>query len=351
LRRIGLVLLAVIVVGGCREGAHEAKGRTDAVLYTIGLSTDPYGESSPQGFGIVTGVESGERRKVEIRRPGLGSFGGAEWLDRGRVLVPRPAPPLRSPLIYRYDAGLERQGDAPIPAGAGYDWSPGSELFAYEPVMPCKPKQRSTYACYRATGELFVAGLDGRRRRITRGHLMGWTADGRIAFFRSYRRATPYAYEPDTGRTGPIMPGWKGDLPVWSADRSYTAAVTGGGVLVSRNDGRIVRRIPSKLVISMIAWSPVADRLAFTTSGFPDPHQLFVLDAPRAKPRLLYATGDMHFDWITWSPDGKWLLLDEEHHDRWLLLRADRSGVRRVLPRLGGRPLWCCPVNVFRETG
>ena len=41
----------------------------------------------------------------------------------------------------------------------------------------------------------------------------------------------------------------------------------------------------------------------------------------------------------------------DENRDRWLLFHADRSGKRQALPRLGGRPLWCCPVNLFRAGG
>lgn len=346
------MLLAVVAAGGCSHGSQETTARTDAVLYTIGLSTDPYGESSPQGFGVATGLREGEVEKVEIREPGLGSFGGAEWLDGARVLVPRPAPPLRRASIFEYDGKLERTATAPIPGGAAQAWSTALKLFVYEPAVPCRRAQRSLFACYRASGELFVvAPDDSEPRRVGRGHLMGWTADGRIAFFRSYQRATPLAVDPDGGAAGPILPGWKLELPIWSFDRRFVAAIGGGGVVVARADGTTVQRIPSRLVISMIAWSPVADRLAFTTSGFPDPHQLFLVDRPGARPRLLYATGAEHFDWITWSPNGSRLLLDEENHGRWLLLRADRSGKRRSLPRLGGRPLWCCPLNAFSAGG
>jgi hypothetical protein len=345
-------LLALLVLAGCSHESGSEPRRTDTVLYTIGLSTDPYGHSDEQGFGVVTGLSSGKLKKVEVRGRGLGEFGGAEWLDAHRVLVHGPAPPLRRPLIYRYDGRLERDGTAPIPGGAAYAWSQSEKLFAYEPAVPCSPAQRSRYACYRASGELFVTRADGAKlRRITRGHLMGWTADGRVAFFRSYQRATPFAFGLTRNRAGPILPHWKIELPIWSFDRKFVAAIGSRGVVVARADGRIVQAIPSRLVISMIAWSPTADRLAFTTSGFPDPHQLFVVDRPAVEPRLLYATGAVHFDWITWSPDGQWLLLDEEHKDRWLLLRADRSGRRRPLPRLGGRPLWCCPENAFSAGG
>jgi hypothetical protein len=345
-------LLALLVVAGCSDESSSKARRTDAVLYTIGLSTDPYGHSHPDGFGVVTGVPSRKLDKNEVRMHGLGGFGGAEWLDAERVLVHGPAPPLRRPLIYRYDEHLEREGTASIPGGAAYAWSQREKLFAYEPAVPCDPGQRALYACYRASGELYVTRADGtKRRRITRGHLMGWTADGRVAFFRSYQRATPFAFGLTRNRAGPILPHWKIELPIWSFDRKFVAAIGSRGVVVARANGRNVQTISSRLVISMIAWSPTTDRLAFTTSGFPDPHQLFVVDRPAAEARLLYATGAVHFDWVTWSPDGRWLLLDEEHKHRWLLLRADRSGRRRTLPRLGGRPLWCCPENAFSAGG
>jgi Tol biopolymer transport system component len=96
----------------------------------------------------------------------------------------------------------------------------------------------------------------------------------------------------------------------------------------------------------MFAWSPVGHRLAYTTSGFPSPHQLFVLDTPAARPRPLFVTV-RHFDWVTWSPDARRLLVDDEHKNRWLLLSTTGRRSARVLPRFGGRPLWCCPLNAF----
>lgn len=345
-------MLAFLVTVGCTHASSTPVEPDDAVLYTIGASTDPYGDSAPAGFGVVTGLERGEPRKVEVREPRLGGFNGAEWLDGGLIVVPRPWPPLRPPLLFRYDGKLERHGTAPIPGGAAYAWSPHLGLFAFEPPVPCKRKQRSLFNCYRASGELFVTRDDGTDRRIVaKGHLLGWTADGRIAFFESYQRATPEALEPGTGATGPVLAGWKAPLPIWSPDRRLVAAVSGPGIVIAHAGGRLIQTIRSRLVISMIAWAPVGRRLAFTTSGFPDPHQLFVVDSPGAKPRLLYTAGFDHFDWFAWSPDGERILLDDDNRSRWLLFRTDRSGERRVLPRLGGRPLWCCPVNSYAAGG
>lgn len=95
------------------------------------------------------------------------------------------------------------------------------------------------------------------------------------------------------------------------------------------------------------------------TSGFPNPHELFVIDAATAKPRKLLGTSNRHFDWVTWSPDGRFLLLDDATFGfdpnlpnrrptgLWRLLDVDGGGTFRTIPRLGGRPLWCCPVNSY----
>jgi hypothetical protein len=106
----------------------------------------------------------------------------------------------------------------------------------------------------------------------------------------------------------------------------------------------------------MFAWSPRGHQLAYTTSGFPAPHELYVLTDPRAAPwRVLSQVP--HFDWVTWSPDNRWLLIDNEHEHSWELLRlpghpqarivAGAAVPTRRLRRLGGAPLWCCPQDHY----
>jgi hypothetical protein len=347
--RTGL-LAALLVVAGCSDAPEAEKPVSDAVVYTIGLSTDPYGNSAPRGFGVAEGLVEGNLTKVELGDASLGAFGGATWIDGGRIVVPREGRPFKPPLLFQYRRGrLHRVGETEIRPGSSLAWSVDRRRLAFEPPMPCRPKQRDLYDCYRGSGQLFVARSDGSEaRKVGRGHLMGWTPDGRLAFFRSYHRATPEALDPGTGATGPVLTGWRGGLPVWSGDRRFVAG-TYNVLRILRADGRRVRTIASPVGISIFTWAPVGHRLAWTTSGLPDPHELFVLDNPQGRPRLLYKTGADHFDWVTWSPDGKWLLLDEEHHDRWLLIRADGPRERRVLPRLGGRPIWCCPVSPWTQ--
>ena len=106
----------------------------------------------------------------------------------------------------------------------------------------------------------------------------------------------------------------------------------------------------SPVVISMLAWSPAGRQLAYTTSGFPSPHQVLLLRTPDAAPRAILAQV-AHFDWITWSPDARWLLVDDPATNSWNLLRLPRQKsqpvtIRRT-PRLGGSPVWCCPENPY----
>jgi hypothetical protein len=362
---------ALLLVAGCSFGSDSAPEPAakrpfsqDAVLYTIGLSTDPYGSSSPGGFGVVMAPGAPSEVKVEVREPGLGSFGGAEWIAPGRILVPRGAPPIRRPLIYGLRSGvLERKGVSPLPrADLKQTWSPDGTSIASEPIARCKPSQRTLYDCYRQLGVVFVQRADGSgRRRVSDGHLDSWTPDGHLlvtapranAFealdIESGERSLPIGPEDVAARAGVA----KSSIgPVrWSGDGRYLAALAGvkgsGTLVVGGADGSVIRLISSPYIISMFAWSPVGHRLAYTTSGFPDPHELFVLHEPTGKPLRLFVTGARHFDWITWSPEGTRLLLDDEPAGNWRLLPVDRTAAGRKLPRLGGRPLWCCPVNAY----
>ncbi|MFN2471981.1 MAG: hypothetical protein ABR583_13540 [Gaiellaceae bacterium] len=345
-------------------------GKPDSVLYTVGLSTDPYGNSGPRGFGIVVNLGTAAERRLEIRNRELGSFGGAEWIGERRILVPRNAPPFRPPLIFRLNGGrLALAGSSPLPAlDTQQEWWSIGNMIASQRIEPCEPNQRPRWKCYRQADEIYLQRADGSRRRIVaRGHFNSWTPDGRLLLVVE-RRGGLYHYEaldPATGRrTSPLSPqrvalaaGLERAAlgpPRWSADRRYIAAFVAGkfskgifgAFVVARADGTPIRVVTSPYLISMFAWSPRGHRLAWTTSGFPTPHELFVLDRLRGKPRRLLAT-DRHFDWITWSPDGSRLLLDDKETEQWRLITSAEATRVAVRPRPGGRPLWCCPVNAY----
>jgi hypothetical protein len=373
MRRLAVVCAsAAIACMGCSsdtERGHE-RPTTSIVLYTKGASTDPYGSSRPDGFGVVVGPATRNARIVQVINPDLGWSNGAAWLGNDRIVVPRNGPPLAPPLLYRFRGGkLERLGSAPVPRlEISPEWSPDEKLIATEPVEPCKKGQRVVWKCYRGTARVLVRNADGSHpRQVASGHFDGWTPAGRLLIADRTYTASFEALDVDSGRrsiplSAPRVARFAGvevastGPPRWSGDRRYLAALVGarwpkkdktiGAIVVAAADGTPVRLLRSPYIISMFAWSPVGHRLAYTTSGFPDPHELFVLEEPVGKCVRLYATAD-HFDWITWSPDGRRLLLDEGVANRWTLFSVNGRRPRRPLRRLGGRPLWCCPVNSY----
>jgi hypothetical protein len=331
------------------------------ILYGIGVSTDPYADDAvAAGVGVATATASGQLTRAEVHGTGWG--GNAWWLRPGRVLVERPARAGRPSgwLVYRYAQGrLALAGRFPLPSPVG-NWarSPDGSLVAFQPV------KRARNLGLVSTDQIIMERADGSaRRQVAAGTLAGWTPAGRLLYWPGPAPAnagTLLALDLASGTRTPLLSGARVAAlagrrsasllpPIFSADRRYVAArasIVGGNgeaILLARADGTPIRLLTSPYHISMFAWSPAGHRLAWTTSGFPVPHQLLVLDRPTARPRLVFAQ-DLHFDWVTWSPDGRWLLVDNEALGAWTVLGA-ATAERLELPRLGGRPLWCCPQN------
>jgi hypothetical protein len=374
-RIIAVVAASAVGVGVAAylatRGSSSEPFESGVILYSIGLTTDPYGHSNPGGFGIVEGVRTAAADRVEVRAPGLGSFGGADWIDEQRIAVVPRAPPFRTPLIYRWaDGRLAHAGRSPAPPrDTSQEWSPDATLVASEPIARCDRAQ-ALERCYRQSGRVYLQRPDGTDRRlVARGaHLRGWTPDGRLLLVGDRAPWRYRAFEPQTGRsTIPLSARAAGrrigvggltlGVPKWSADGRYMAAFlaarwpkstgTFGALAVAFADGRVIRAVTSRHSISMFAWAPVGHRLAYTTSGSPDPHELWVVHGPTMSPRRIFTTAARHFDWITWSPDGRRLLVDDPLARRWLLVDPDELDRPRAVPRPGGRPLWCCPVNAY----
>jgi hypothetical protein len=373
---IAAALVAVLGVVELRSGEGvqpSAQGgpapRLDAVLYGIGVSSDPYGSSRPRGIGVAREVARGAPTTTELRRRRLRADG---WLAPGHVLaVTYTARHFPRYELLRVGGDLRR---APLPRRAlNPRWSPDQRWIAYQLALRCRaPNPRAS--CYRPSRRTFVsdAARPSPPAIALDGQAVGWTPAGRLVIprggdlqtvgLRDRRRTTLLSKAEVARATGAGRGGWL-SAPIWSPDGRYLAVQAHlvysrarervGTIVVATAAGRIVRSFHSPYVVSMVAWSPRGHRLAWTTSGFPAPHELVVadLDKDGAQRRLLVT--NRHFDWITWSPDGRRLLLDDEHHGdgSWRLLDADRANRGRTLARLGGQPLWCCPQNALVTAG
>jgi hypothetical protein len=392
-------LLAVLIFGSCvalaacfgsgesdrsSTSSSSASGQPpgvgppgDAVAYALEFSTDPHGGGTPQGIGVATGLAKGSVARVEIHDPGLGLY--LRWVGTDRLSAQDVSPHILGPAeLFSFRGGqLRRVKETPLRATDDvYAWSPNRKLIAIEPsrVHSCGNGQ----TCAAPSGSIFLENADGsHRRQVARGTLSGWSPTGQLVLSKgsftgttirghfeslalgSGQRRTIVATREVAAALG-LPTASLGDLR-WSADGRYLAALVTaawersqrssvrrlrGAIVLATANGRIIRFLTSRYQVSMFAWSPRGHRLAYTTSGFPSPHQLLVVDRPRARPRKLFATS-RHFDWVTWSPDDRWLLVDDQHANAWRLIRADGSATPRVLPRLGGMPLWCCPQDGY----
>jgi WD40 repeat protein len=130
----------------------------------------------------------------------------------------------------------------------------------------------------------------------------------------------------------------------WSSDGRRLALVTADKLVVFTGTKPAVRYLHG---VSSAAFAPGSHRLAVVQDG-----RLLVFDTDdlSATPRRVFAAAG-RLGGVTWSPDGRWLLLSWPSADQWLFIRS--TGVRRLLayshiseqfgggafPRVAG---WCC---------
>lgn len=384
------LLLAAVTLSACSGGSHALPHRStsfgtrlhshaaDGVAYVVGASTDPDGNSKPRGLGVATGIVDGRLRAVERRTP-RGPF-GLTWLGNGRLLASEAVALTGTPAeLFAFRKGeLARLPAPPLhPGDNTFAWSSDGKLIAVQPWIRvgCGAGARAGCSATRAGRTIYVERGDGSARRaVGRGLLRGWTPHGRLLIFSGlnteFASGAFMTLDPASGgrrtllssrRVGAFAhrPAQLADL-AYSGDGRYVAArvVLGAksfglwGVVIADANGRILRVITSRNWISMFAWSPRGHALVYTTSGFPAPHELYLLSSPSARQRRILSQGP-HFDWVTWSPDGRWLLIDNEQKQAWELLHLiGRRQTRllggasvpiRRLRRLGAMPLWCCP--------
>jgi hypothetical protein len=132
----------------------------------------------------------------------------------------------------------------------------------------------------------------------------------------------------------------------WSSDGRHLVALGARSVLVLDASGRVVRTLPLPGVARELALHPSGRHAAVLVRGRGGGR---VLDVPLdgARQRQLFQ-GDL--EGMSWSRNGRWLLLGWRGADEWLVLGpGDRiralHGVTRELGAAGGFPRvagWCC---------
>ncbi len=128
------------------------------------------------------------------------------------MLVPRSAPPIRRPFLYRFaDGALRLLGSSPVPAlEPGASWSRDGKLIASQPIEPCKKRQRMVWRCYRGSDRILVRHADGSHPRVVaRARFLNvdsWTPDDRVLVTSGH---TYVAVDVQTGRRSVPLAPWR----------------------------------------------------------------------------------------------------------------------------------------------
>jgi hypothetical protein len=216
------------------------------------------------------------------------------------------------------------------------------------------------YIAWKTSGgsDLHIRDLSGGGTRSIsgpRGYLAGWTPSADVII--SGRHGRYLTLDPRTGRSSRLFAekrsasslphGWHGasiGTMSWSTDGRFFSVVLSShrgrrsGVAVGTADGRIrdVVRL-GRGTLYVPTWSPSRDAFAYLVSGDTS-WRAGVFDVTTGL-RTTVAT-DLSSWWPpAWSPDGRWLLIDDQQHQRWVFAASDGSGTR-TYAELGSYPRW-----------
>jgi WD40 repeat protein len=132
--------------------------------------------------------------------------------------------------------------------------------------------------------------------------------------------------------TGKRLARWRGlEHPqqlVWSADGQYLLVLGGNTIsLRTASLARVESLITTKADVVTAAWAPSGDRYALIAFDPAEDRTTVEVDAVHGRSHSAF-TGTGHLSRVSWSPNGRWLVLGWPTADQWVF--ASTSG-RRVL--------------------
>jgi Tol biopolymer transport system component len=284
--------------------------------------------------------------------------------------APPPLPPPTGQLVVSVDDELALVGadgsgrrvvvDAPGPQFDA-DWSPDGSLLTY----------RDSSAGVNVNDEIYVSSADGTRARNLTASASNewspvWSPDGGQIAFASDQEGELriFVMNPDGSGVRRVTEIW-GEYPTWSPDGTQIAFAShvGGAslhgdpnydVFVVNVDGSGLRQLTESPAVDMYpTWSPDGAQIAFhstraTPEDFEPPaydrertadYDIFVIPAEGGRARNLSRDVERQQRFPDWSPDGRWIAVDEEGVVTFV--PADGSGrIARPDGLVGGFPAW-----------
>ena len=320
-----------VLGAGAREDARPALVRVPGGGHLLVTSAwSPAVGSAPTGAWVVS--PDGSRRR-------LGDYAGASWSPHGRFVIAWRDGELRA-----------------VEPGGRVRWSlsrPGKISAArWAPVDGFR-------IAYLSGGSLRVVAGDGtgdRRLAAAWSVPPAWRPDDDhvLAYVDGRRRVRVVAVDSgrELWRTRPL----RDDVSelAWSPGGTRLLVATAGPWLLFEGDGRLLARrpLPPGFAANDFAWSPDGRRIAVVRHN--QRRSEVVVVGPRGRTRPLF-TGSGRFGSVSFSPDGRRVLVPWPSADQWLFLSTAPDGgiaavanIRRQFaagPRPGPFPdavEWCC---------
>jgi hypothetical protein len=354
--RPGRLCVAIaFLVAGCNHGEPARESVPDRIAPQTSPNAEPSSDLTFPGGGLIL-FQSADGPAYERRGFGVVTSKGRVVLRSMQNVLPYWDPARNRRVITVSYNGRRAVRSYWLREGAfvsGGRWPTQSENFVsfsldgrYIADIPFRRDGRMI------TGEARI--IDRGSGAVRHIHLGGdlvveaWTPDGRLL-------ALPWSGGGDAV-VDPVTltrESFESMDPVWAPDgRTFAVNIArrGGrdlGIGIGR-DGELRSRTwvsGGHRFVETPTWSPDGRRVAVIVRGGGTHGErtadLVVIEATTGVTSVI-ARRVSDAWWVSWSPDGEWMLVDDWTRDRWLFVSAD--GKKKIAyPWLGASPRWCCP--------